>query len=70
VSAPVINIYLAGCIGINQNDVAVQINIVKDTGDTMASTWSKMPRRKKIKYSVISVLWFVVLALVMWINLP
>ena len=69
-SAPVINIYLAGCVSINQIDVAVQINIFDYPGKSMASTWSKIPQRKKIKYAVIAATWFAGLYLVIWINLP
>ena len=36
----------------------------------MASTWSKISPRKKIKYAVITVTWLAGLALVIWINLP
>jgi hypothetical protein len=35
----------------------------------MASTWSRIPRRKKIKYAVIAVAWFAGLALAIWVNL-
>jgi hypothetical protein len=35
----------------------------------MASTWSKISRRKKIKYAVIAVVWWAGLAFVIWINL-
>ena len=69
-SAPVINIYLASCLSINQIDVAVQINILNYTGNHMASTWSKIPQRKKIKYAVIAVIWFAGMAFAVWINLP
>ena len=35
----------------------------------MASTWSKVSTRKKIKYAVIAVAWSAGLAFAIWINL-
>jgi hypothetical protein len=35
----------------------------------MASTWSRISPRKKIKYAVIAVAWFAGLALAIWVNL-
>jgi flagellar biosynthesis/type III secretory pathway M-ring protein FliF/YscJ len=47
----------------------VQINIFDYTGNNMASTWSKISQRKKIKYIMIAVAWFAGLALAIWVNL-
>ena len=48
----------------------MQINIFDYTGNNMAGTWSKIPRRKKIKYAVIAVVWFAGITFAVWINLP